>query len=439
MSNNGEPKVERLDLAYRSMVEINPKIIERFGYSVRELDLTSNHLDKDLHVLEGFRQLHTLVLDDNKITQHTKLPIIPTLHTLWVNSNLITNLSVFVDRVKDSYPQLKTLSMMKNEACPNFFNGHTLKEYKDYRLYVINRIQSLTILDSSPVTADERSEAARIYGGQANVLAPVTVVATKAAPEVEEDPKKKRKDLAKKELLDKEARRAARTERRAKRAERRELKAERQLELEKEKIEKEKEIAKKQDEFTDSEGEEDNNNNINDKQNDIKQQQLNNNNNNNNVSNSNDKVLPVFSSHQSPLAVMPPTFAGRGTLVSDDADDEDGGLASETDESDLPVHRVKSDVVPLPPPNANRMPSADNDLDEDDDDTTSSEWSSDEDMESDNENINHTLPTRLTLKDQYYADEDDDDDDESEEYLDDEYEITHYPVIRRNNMSNPPQ
>jgi hypothetical protein len=65
-------------------------------------------------------------------------------------------------------PDLNHLSMLNNDACPNYFNGGTLKQYRglnqrytqliisDYRLYVINRLQSLAILDDQPVTEEEK-------------------------------------------------------------------------------------------------------------------------------------------------------------------------------------------------------------------------------------------------------------------------------------------
>lgn len=88
---------------------------------------------RDLAPLQGFPKLETLVLDNNEVNEHTKFPKMLNLHTLWVNSNKITNLIIFIDKLVDNTPNLKFLSMLKNEACPNYFNGKTLKEYSDYR------------------------------------------------------------------------------------------------------------------------------------------------------------------------------------------------------------------------------------------------------------------------------------------------------------------
>jgi len=154
--------VEKMTLAYRDMYDINPRIVQQFGPSVKELDLSNNNL-KDLAALKGFPKLETLVLDHNQVISHTKFPFMGKLHTLWVNSNEISNLILFIDKLADNTPNLKFLSMLKNEACPNFFNGKSLQEYADYRRYVICRLPSLTCLDSTPVSEQEKTEALRLY------------------------------------------------------------------------------------------------------------------------------------------------------------------------------------------------------------------------------------------------------------------------------------
>jgi len=90
-----------------------------------------------------------------------------------VNNNNITNLTIFIDKLVESTPSLKFLSILKNEACPNFFNGHSLKEYNDYRRYVISRLPGLTCLDSTPITNQERTEGDRLYS---TISPPTTTV-----------------------------------------------------------------------------------------------------------------------------------------------------------------------------------------------------------------------------------------------------------------------
>jgi len=153
---------ERISFAYRDIDEINQKLVQKFGSTVKELDLSNNSI-QDLSPLKGFTQLQVLVLDGNKVNSHTKIPLMSKLHTLWVNSNRIANLTIFIDKLVENTPNLKFLSMLKNDACPNFFNGHSLKEYTDYRQYIISRMPKLTTLDSTPITDKERMESSRLY------------------------------------------------------------------------------------------------------------------------------------------------------------------------------------------------------------------------------------------------------------------------------------
>ncbi len=88
-----------------------------------DLNIRLKNIIRDVAALAGFPKLEVLVLDNNLITSHTKFPKMETLHTLWVNSNQINNLAVFIDKLAIATPNLRFLSMLKNEACPNFFNG----------------------------------------------------------------------------------------------------------------------------------------------------------------------------------------------------------------------------------------------------------------------------------------------------------------------------
>jgi microcompartment protein CcmK/EutM len=154
----------RLSLAYRDLEEIHPSTISKFASYIKELDLSNNQFS-DLESIRQFTKLETLVLDSNEITSHTKFPPLPSLRTLWVNRNKITNLAAFISQLVASVPNLRYLSMLNNTACPNYLNGGSLKQYRDYRLYVISRLRNLDTLDDKPVTDEEKSEAVRLYGG----------------------------------------------------------------------------------------------------------------------------------------------------------------------------------------------------------------------------------------------------------------------------------
>jgi len=152
----------RLSLAYRDLEEVPIAIVKKYGQHVKDLDLSNNKLT-EISNLRGFTKLETLVLDGNRISSHTKFPPLHTLRTLWVNKNNIGNLAIFVDHLVEALPNLAYLSMLSNDACPNFFNGGSLKQYTDYRHYVISRLKTLQTLDDAPITEQEIKEALRVY------------------------------------------------------------------------------------------------------------------------------------------------------------------------------------------------------------------------------------------------------------------------------------
>lgn len=221
----------RLSLAFRDLDEIHPRIVEKFAAKVVDLDLSNNNLS-NIDPLKAFTKLETLVLDNNKISSHTKFPPLPKLSTLWVNHNNITNLSVFIDKLVDSVPNLKYLSMLGNEACPNFLNGGSLKQYNDYRQYIINRLRNLTQLDAGPISEDERRKALKLYGSL-----PTSV----AKEEEERERDRLEQEQREQERLQRERDEAARrkAERRKLRQKKKELLLKKQAEIERLKAEEE--------------------------------------------------------------------------------------------------------------------------------------------------------------------------------------------------------
>lgn len=138
-----------------------------------------------------FSNLGTLVLDDNQITAHTKFPKLPKLYYLWVNKNKIDNLSIFIDKLVFACPELRHLSLLGNDACPNYMNGGTPKQYRDYRLYVISRLKKIDYIDASAVTHEERTASQSLYGS----LPLNTTDNLKTQNEIDEEKLKKILDL----------------------------------------------------------------------------------------------------------------------------------------------------------------------------------------------------------------------------------------------------
>ena len=61
-------------------------------------------------------------------------------------------------------PNLRYLSMLNNKAAPSYFNGGSLIEYNDFRLYVISRLKKLENIDANEITTEERMQSQAIYG-----------------------------------------------------------------------------------------------------------------------------------------------------------------------------------------------------------------------------------------------------------------------------------
>ncbi|XP_036453510.1 U2 small nuclear ribonucleoprotein A' [Colossoma macropomum] len=163
----GSPTTElglkRLSFAYQGLLEIPYDIILEQRDTLEVLDLSYNLLDESPALLVELEKLSTLILDCNNYNAHVKFPYMPSLTTLWINKNKISNLPIIVEEIRCKFPNIKILSMMNNEAAPSYFNGGSLTQYIDYRQYVISQIPSLEVLDDTEVQEKERALARKTY------------------------------------------------------------------------------------------------------------------------------------------------------------------------------------------------------------------------------------------------------------------------------------
>jgi hypothetical protein len=125
------------------------------------LDVSFNELES-LEFVNGFGALESLVADSNAVGAQQRWSPKATLTTFSVNNNKIDDLEVFLGCVRDAFPNLTFLSLLKNPCCPNYFVGKDQQDYSRYRLFVVSMLPQLGFLDSSRVTAEERSEARRV-------------------------------------------------------------------------------------------------------------------------------------------------------------------------------------------------------------------------------------------------------------------------------------
>lgn len=130
-SSKDEDENFKLSYAFQNLSEISEKMLPKGVETVRIVDLTENNFagSSDLRFLFSFTSLKTLILDKNQIHSNLKLPYMPSLETLWVNHNKIENLTIFVENLVQSCPNLVYLSMIDNKAAPSYFNGGSLAEH----------------------------------------------------------------------------------------------------------------------------------------------------------------------------------------------------------------------------------------------------------------------------------------------------------------------
>uniref|UniRef100_A0AAY5KX95 U2A'/phosphoprotein 32 family A C-terminal domain-containing protein n=1 Tax=Esox lucius TaxID=8010 RepID=A0AAY5KX95_ESOLU len=151
-----------LSFAYQGLLEIPYETILAQQDTLEVLDLSYNLLE-DPALLVELEKLSTLILDCNSYSSHVKFPYMPSVTTVCINKNKISNLPIFVEEIRTKFPNIKILSMMNNEAAPSYFNGGSLTQYIDYRQYVISQIPTLKILDDTEVLGKERAQAKKTY------------------------------------------------------------------------------------------------------------------------------------------------------------------------------------------------------------------------------------------------------------------------------------
>lgn len=149
-----------LSLVGRDLLRI-PREVSKYGAEVKSLDLSYNSIEV-MENIDRFANLTSLIVDNNQLQSEQSFPYLEKLKTLSVNNNNITDLKMFIDNIKDKFPQLTYMSMIKNPACPNEITGKDSDDYQRYRLYVLYRLKNLRFLDSSPVTEEEKREANRV-------------------------------------------------------------------------------------------------------------------------------------------------------------------------------------------------------------------------------------------------------------------------------------
>ena len=171
--------------------------------AVKLLNLTENRMASGAH-LDKLPNLETLILDKNGLAGIGWCCPIPSLKTLYVNNNDISDATQFVGDVARLFPSLEYLSMMRNPCCPEFFNitESRQEDYRRHREFVLSQLPTLQFLDATEVTDEERGKAARRGAFLGNKARPTPKKQTAeqseavAAQQAYEAARKRKKDAA---------------------------------------------------------------------------------------------------------------------------------------------------------------------------------------------------------------------------------------------------
>ncbi|GJQ81650.1 hypothetical protein Trydic_g8528 [Trypoxylus dichotomus] len=153
---------DRLYYSGQKSHKIPDTLVKLYGTKVSALDLSYNDL-VTLKGLEGFPNLHELILDNNQLGDTISFPYLPRLHTLSLNKNRIEDIELLLKKIFKNLPTVTYLSLLGNKACPNQLSdiSNDEEDYQRYRYYVLYHLPKLKFLDSTRVLESERVEAKR--------------------------------------------------------------------------------------------------------------------------------------------------------------------------------------------------------------------------------------------------------------------------------------
>lgn len=80
-----------LSLAFQNLSNVPEKLLRRFAKHIKQLDLSCNSV-RDFKFLERLPHLETLIVDRNDLDSRVTFPLCPSLTTLWLNHNNVSNL-----------------------------------------------------------------------------------------------------------------------------------------------------------------------------------------------------------------------------------------------------------------------------------------------------------------------------------------------------------
>ena len=111
--------------------------------------------------LAEYKNLEVLTLDNNPVTAVAGLPALPNLKTLWLNNNSIADVEEAVEVFASQLPNLEYLSILGNPGAKSELTGASKAQCETQRHFITYKIPSLKFLNASPITAQDKAEAAK--------------------------------------------------------------------------------------------------------------------------------------------------------------------------------------------------------------------------------------------------------------------------------------
>ena len=118
-----------------------------------------------------FPQLKHLILDNNMITSIVNFPAIPSLQTLSLSNNNISDLMSFLNTAKAKFPNITSLNTFKNPMNPGMTNPQNYNQYKNYirQLGRVQELDGMNINDNSFMNQGQQSKPKRdLFGLSTN-------------------------------------------------------------------------------------------------------------------------------------------------------------------------------------------------------------------------------------------------------------------------------
>jgi len=160
----------------------------------RELDLRGNKIPQIENLGATEDHFDVLDLSDNDIVKLDGFPLLNRITTIFASNNRITSIS---EDLGSKLPKLETLVLINNkienladlDTLSTCSKLNTLALMKNnvvnkphYRLYLINKIPSLKILDFKKIKEKERLEAKKLFGGKEGDKLKKEIAALRSAP-----------------------------------------------------------------------------------------------------------------------------------------------------------------------------------------------------------------------------------------------------------------